>query len=397
NGYLKSRKYSYKFNIFKKVTSVSFIPNNIKTKKIKTGDDDDVNSQIKSIYGITRKEQPNYDESKAVEEIAELTDSNINKIVLLLTKSIYKNVTNDYLEIPKLLFFAQLLFENRLVISNEINDKTYTANPNFGIEFWKKNLNKSSYLKMFELIDDNAKLKLDLQYQNNKHFLSIFQGEFDSSPLMNESFLDYRNYYESCISDMNNHNRSSSSTNSQSSNSMQLDSDDEHILLDPEFQIEMEEIQNETERHHKENLKKQEYIPYTTNDEISYIINEVNVSDNMTAFIKKCKVAISKLEEDIFYNRINNNQFSDKIEDIQTFVKEFNIMFYKNWISELKKLKLYNNILNDMLEIFKNLQSNLMNLDKANKKLIESVKSKIENDYIKIVEDFNTIQEKMKN
>ncbi|CAG8804085.1 14709_t:CDS:2, partial [Racocetra persica] len=182
------------------------------------------------------------------------------------------------------------------------------------------------------------------------------KSEFDSSSLVNKSFFDYRNNYKPCIRDMNNQNRSSFSTNSQSSISIEVDSEDERILLNPEFQKEIENVQNKTECYRIENLNKQKHIPYKTNEEVSYIINEVNVSENMTAFIEKCKLAISELEENIFCNRIDNNQFSDKIEEIQTLVKEFNIMFYENWISELNKLELYSDIFDDMIETFKNLK-----------------------------------------
>ncbi|CAG8647341.1 16538_t:CDS:1, partial [Racocetra fulgida] len=282
NGYLKPRKYCYKFNIFKDATKVSFIPNNVKIKKIKIGDDDDIDSQINSIYGISRKEQPksfdiiinaieatdffvnrvlvkswktleSYDESKTVKEIAELPDSNMNKIVLLLTESNYGNIINSYLEIPKLLFFAQLLFDNGLVFPIEITEESYSkfkknvnkalreweskiaelnleksgctpetidfkiakreainkvrkrlnlavdlwlwcktfgliilaGNPNFGIDFWEKNLNKSNYFKMYELLSNSNRLKQDLKQQNDNFCLIIYQGL--------ESYADHLN------------------------------------------------------------------------------------------------------------------------------------------------------------------------------------------------------------
>ncbi|CAG8523130.1 12733_t:CDS:2 [Cetraspora pellucida] len=416
NGYLKSRKYSHKFNIIKKVIKVSFKPDNIKPKKIKTGNDDDVDSQIKSIYRISRKEQPtsfdiiinaivsteffvnkvlvkswatleSYNKFKAVKEIGEFTDSSINKIVLLLTKSIYGNVTNSYLKIQKLLFFAQLLFENGLVISTELNDENY-------IKF-KKKVNKAAINK----VRKHFHLAVDLWLWCKTFGLIILAGNpnFDMDfcefeyylPLRNKSPFGYRINYEV----NQNNKRSSFSTNSLNSKSSNT------------------------------KLKEKKFTPYTTNKEISNIIKEVYVSDNMKAFInvktkiykdhdnkflyahfrddlsevyQKCKKAISNLEEDIFKKEVDNNQFSVRIEDIQTFVKEFNIMFYENWITELKKLHLYNDIIDDIVETFENLKSNLMDLDNADKKLIGYIKSIIENNYLKIVENLNNIQDNMK-
>ncbi|CAG8641217.1 20501_t:CDS:1 [Gigaspora margarita] len=273
NGYLKLRKYFNKFIISKKTTSVSFIPDKVTIKNIKTDDDDSVNSQIKLVYNISRKEQTkaldiiinaieaneyfvnevlikswttleSYNKSKNYKEIANSIDSNINKIVRLLTLSMHIEVTDSYHKLPKLLIFAQLLFDSGLVLPAEITKESYSKfkkdvnkrlneweltivemnlkksgsrpnnwdyaiaihdatnkvrkrlnlvvdlwlwcktfgliilarNPNFGIGFWEKNLNKSNYLKLYNLLYNNSNLKKDLKQQNDKFLSIICQG-----------------------------------------------------------------------------------------------------------------------------------------------------------------------------------------------------------------------------
>ncbi|CAG8783366.1 17646_t:CDS:2, partial [Racocetra fulgida] len=75
-----------------------------------------------------------YDERKTVEEISRTCDTKINKMILLLTNSIYGNIINGHLEIPKLLIFAQLLFENELDFPTDITEDDYDK--------FKKKVNK---------------------------------------------------------------------------------------------------------------------------------------------------------------------------------------------------------------------------------------------------------------
>ncbi|CAG8820035.1 11390_t:CDS:1, partial [Racocetra fulgida] len=49
-------------------------------------------------------------------------------------------------------------------------------NPNFGIEFWEKNLNKANYFKMLELFNESSMLKSDLKANNDNFYWNIWQG-----------------------------------------------------------------------------------------------------------------------------------------------------------------------------------------------------------------------------
>ncbi|CAG8799774.1 380_t:CDS:1, partial [Racocetra fulgida] len=118
-----------------------------------------------------------------------------------------------------------------------------------------------------------------------------------------------------------------------------------------------------------------------------------HLRDDLSQKYNACNDALTLLSEDVLYDRLNPNQFSARVEEIQKSIKDFCITFYTNWIPELGKLTIYNDILDNMNQILDNLRNNLLDLDKANELLIGSVKNKIENDYSQIVENFKNMQD----
>ncbi|CAG8797954.1 16153_t:CDS:2, partial [Gigaspora margarita] len=151
-------------------------------KKIKTEDDDSVNSQIISAENISRKEQP-----KAFDIIInaiEATEYFVNE-VLVKSWTILEKVTDSYHELPKLLIFAQLLFDNGLVLPTKITKESYNK--------FKRDVNKK--LSEWESKIENTKrfntYKIDSpKYSSSPNYLGNSAKNIKSPSIVESMVID---------------------------------------------------------------------------------------------------------------------------------------------------------------------------------------------------------------
>ncbi|CAG8714839.1 1808_t:CDS:2, partial [Cetraspora pellucida] len=316
------------------------------------------------------------------------------------------------------------------------------GNPNFGIEFWEKNLNKSSYLKMFDLIDSNTQLKLDLQQQNDNHFLSIYQGlkgyadklnlndenlvkKLPTKPILFEAPDQLLIKSQSANTESHFKSKPASFSpifNSSTSNNRSvpyfIDTSNTHTdpyfrdtsntHTDPYFRdtseagqgdIEMEEVENESKSFHKD--YKDNTNEYMTRKEINQIIQETEAFRDSEKFcivdqnIKLKELCdsvnskISYLQQQILTNPdLEETQFQTKIEEIQSSINDFNILFYENWIIELENKKYSQKTLEQMKQKLEQLKNELLELDIADHDMRNLVKINVDHIYKNICEEF---------